>query len=68
MTRFTIKITKVLGSVYITSLFPTMSQPLSESITIMLFHSYNVKELHSSRLHWRVPFIADLSETVQVVW
>ena len=27
----------------------------------------NAKELHSSRLHWRVPFIGDLSETVQVV-
>ena len=28
----------------------------------------NAKELHCVGLHWRVPFIEVLSETVQVVW
>ena len=29
---------------------------------------HNVKELLCVGLHWCVPFIEDLSETVQVVW
>ena len=28
----------------------------------------NARSLHDVGLHWRVPFIEDLSETVQVVW
>ena len=28
----------------------------------------NVKELHSSRLHWHVPFIEDLSDLVAGSW
>ena len=28
----------------------------------------NAKELHCVGLHWHVPFIEVLSETVQVVW
>ena len=33
-------------------------------------HRYyrNVKKLLRVALHWHVPFIEDLSETVQVVW
>ena len=29
---------------------------------------HNVKELHCVGLHWRVPLLKVLSETVQVVW
>ena len=32
------------------------------------YFCHNVKELLCVGLHWRVPFIEVLSETVQVVW
>ena len=37
-----------------------------QNVSIVCCH--NAKELHCVGLHWHVPFIEDLLDTVQVVW